>query len=60
MLFDPSGLNVNSLFPLVLNFAYSAVANKLVALAPTANIPAIEKIPKAVKRDLNSLSFTYL
>ena len=43
MLLDPSGFSVNSLFPLVLNLAYSAVANKLVAFAPKAKIPAIKK-----------------
>ena len=55
--FEPSGLKVNSLFPRVLNFAYSAVANKFVALAPIAKIPAIAKTPKDVKSGLNSFSF---
>ena len=46
MIFDPSGLKVNSLFPRMLKLAYSVVANKFVALAPMAKIPATAKTPK--------------
>jgi hypothetical protein len=36
----------------VLKLAYSAVAKRLVALAPIAIIPAIAKTPKEFKSDL--------
>ncbi len=55
VLLEPSGLKVSSLFPRVLKSAYSAVAIKLVALAPRAKIPATAKTPKEVNNALNSL-----
>ena len=58
ILFVPSALMDNSLFPRVLKLAYSAVANKFVALVPSAKIPAIAKTPKEVNIDLYSFSFT--
>jgi hypothetical protein len=54
VLFDPSGLKVSSLLLLVLKL-YSAVANKFVALAPIAKIPATAKTPREVNNDLYSL-----
>ena len=56
--FEPSGLNVSSLFPRILKSVYSAVAIKLVAFAPKANIPAIAKTPNVLPKSKYSLFLT--
>ena len=53
--FDPSGLKVSSLFPRILKSVYSAVANKFVAFAPMAKIPAAAKTPTVLPNATYSL-----
>jgi hypothetical protein len=55
VLFDPSGLKVSSLYSST-KVMVSAVANKFVALAPIAKIPATAKTPREVIMILFALS----
>ena len=57
---EPSGLNVNSLLLRILKSAYSWVAIKLVALAPTAKITAPVNTKAIFPNDLKSFSLINL